>query len=137
MRVFDESKTTELFDYDLEKGKLEEHRLFIKHHPAVEEEWKWVKENLRVQVKEKAEEYDEYEDVLVFVPYTEEELEDRRLKKMREDRKPLLLAFDKWEKAVLRGREIDDEVVMAWYQSMLDLEADAFENVPGRVAYYL
>ena len=63
----------------------------------------------------------------------EEELKKQR----RNERKPLLDAFDKWEKAVLRGRELDDEKVMTWYQLLLDLEETAFESIPPRVRYYL
>ena len=63
---------------------------------------------------------------------TEEETKDY----LRKHRQPLLLAFDKWEKAVLRGREEDDESVMQWYRDLLDLKESAFENVPERVRYY-
>lgn len=77
--------------------------------------------------------WDEYEDIQVYVPYTEEELTAQK----RGRRVPLLEAFDKWEKAVLRGREADDADVMEWYLELLDLEDNAFENVPERVRYYL
>lgn len=56
---------------------------------------------------------------------------------LRARREPLLEAFDKWEKAVLRGREQDSVVVMGWYQDLLDLVPGAFENIPERVQYYL
>lgn len=56
---------------------------------------------------------------------------------LRVRREPLLEAFDKWEKAVLRGREQDSVVVMGWYQDLLDLVPGAFENIPERVQYYL
>ena len=56
---------------------------------------------------------------------------------LRARREPLLEAFDKWEKAVLRGREQDSVVVMGWYQDLLDLVPSAFENIPERVQYYL
>lgn len=81
--------------------------------------------------------YDEYEDIQVYVPYTAQEIEERRLETLRSKRVSLLTAFDKWEKAVLRGRELDDEAVMQWYQDLLDLKESAFENVPARVKYYL
>ncbi len=53
-------------------------------------------------------------------------------------RLPLLAAFDKWEKAVLRGRESEDKKVMNWYQELLDLAPTAFEegNIPDRIKYY-
>ena len=56
---------------------------------------------------------------------------------LRARREPLLEAFDKWEKAVLRGREQDSVVIMGWYQDLLDLVPSAFENIPERVQYYL
>lgn len=59
------------------------------------------------------------------------------LSELRARRKELLSAFDKWEKAVLRGREIDDERIMSWYNNLLNLDASAFENIPERINYYL
>jgi len=81
-------------------------------------------------------EYDEYKDILVYVPYTEEEISNHRLTNLREQRSGLLMAFDKWEKAVLRGREVDDESVMQWYRKLLDLDESAFEDIPARVKYF-
>lgn len=63
--------------------------------------------------------------------------QDEYLQQLRENRTPLLEAFDKWEKAVLRGRELDDDSVMSWYQDLLDLKEEAFDNIPKRVQYYL
>lgn len=63
--------------------------------------------------------------------------ETNRLNILRNERIPLLEAFDKWEKAVLRGRETDSIVIMGWYQNLLDLKAEAFDNIPERVRYYL
>lgn len=95
---------------------------------------KWVIDTPAVEAKEA---YDEYEDIQVFVPYTSSELSERRLNRLRIERKPLLEAFDKWEKAVLRGRAEDDAEIMNWYRDILDLRAEAFENVPETVRYYL
>lgn len=77
--------------------------------------------------------WDEYEDIQVYVPYNDEQLKDM----LRAKRTPLLNAFDKWEKAVLRGRELDDTAIMEWYKDLLDLKEEAFENIPNRVQYYL
>lgn len=79
--------------------------------------------------------WDEYEDIQVYVPFTPEQKKDY----LRDKRDPLLSAFDKWEKAVLRGREVEDERVMQWYYDLLDLKEDAFKenNIPARVQYYL
>ena len=64
---------------------------------------------------------------------TEEEIKEN----LRRQREALLVAFDKWEKAVLRGREEDSEVIMQWYEDLKELKASAFENVPERIKYYL
>lgn len=63
----------------------------------------------------------------------EEELKNM----LRAKRNSLLNAFDKWEKAVLRGREEDKGYIMAWYYDLLDLKEYAFENVPEEIKYYL
>ena len=73
----------------------------------------------------------------IYVPYTDEELEEQKLNRLRQQREPLLAAFDKWEKAVLRGREKDDETVMMWYRDLLDLEEIAFKRVPPRIQYFI
>ena len=62
---------------------------------------------------------------------------EKVLSELRLKREPLLIAFDKWEKAVLRGREEDSAEVMQWYQDLLDLKEEAFENVPERIKYYM
>ena len=58
---------------------------------------------------------------------------------LRNKRKTLLEAFDKWEKAVLRGREVEDDTIMQWYQDILDLKESAFDevNIPERIKYYI
>lgn len=75
--------------------------------------------------------------ILKLVPFSKEELDKRDMARLRVQRAALLTAFDKWEKAVLRGREEDDESIMQWYRKLLDLEEEAFENVPERIKYYL
>lgn len=62
---------------------------------------------------------------------------EQRLQELRGNRVKLLEAFDKWEKAVLRGRAEDDAEIMNWYRDILDLKAEALENVPEAVRYYL
>ena len=89
MRVFDETKTIELTEYNLNKGYLKADKLFLAHHEAVEgvaEEWhyetvkeygnggKEVKKVIDVQGKPYKDAYDEYEDIQVYIPYTQEEI---------------------------------------------------------------
>lgn len=47
-------------------------------------------------------------------------------------------AFDKWEKAVLRGREVDDANIMNWFYQIQDLIPSAFieSNIPERIKFY-
>lgn len=154
MRIYNQDKTKELTqsEIDLSRGYLTADKLFIKHHEAIEtveevSHYETVKEypNGGKDVKkvidtpgvEAREAYDEYEDIKVFVSYSDEEIEERKKAQLRARRKSLLEAFDKWEKAVLRGREDDSADIMAWYQSLLNLEESAFFDVPERVEYYL
>ena len=91
MRVFNEDKTQELKEYDLNKGHLKLDKLFIRHHEAVEEikeQWHYetiaeypnggkdVEKIIDVPYQAPQEEYDEYEDIYVYIPYTSEELEE-------------------------------------------------------------
>ncbi len=56
---------------------------------------------------------------------------------LRDDRIALLDAFDIWEKAVIRGRELDSTEIMDWYNDILDLKESAFENIPDRIKHYM
>ena len=93
MKIFDETKTYKLNyeNLDLEKGYLKPDKLFVKHHDKVEA--KQAIYNRRVEklsngstqvwqdlvspVVPAKEAYDEYEDIQVYVPYTEAELKER------------------------------------------------------------
>ena len=88
MRIFDENGNL-LDSYDESKGRLVEERLFVCHHEAikaVEEQGHWetiaeypnggkdVEWIVDVEAVEAQETWDEYEDILRYIPYTEEEL---------------------------------------------------------------
>ncbi len=97
MRIFNENKTQELIEseLDFEKGYFKEDKLFIAHYEAVEakeavyEDREVVEEGGGISVYkdlvtpaiEAKATYDEYEDIQVFVLYTEEELKERADKK--------------------------------------------------------
>lgn len=86
MRIFDETKTIELIDYDLAKGYLKDDSLFIQHHEAIAavaetghyhtvasypnggKVVEWVIDIPEIKAQEA---YDEYEDIQVYIPYTE------------------------------------------------------------------
>lgn len=88
MRILDEHNI-EIENPDSELGYLKEGKLFIQHHEAVEavaetghfeviaeypnggKDVKWV---IDVEAVEAAEAWDEYEDIMRYVLYTEEEL---------------------------------------------------------------
>ena len=91
MRIFDETKTYEISEshIDLEKGYLKNDKRFVAHHDAVKEQFEeghyevvktydnggqdmeWVTDVPYVAPQEA---YDEYEDIQVYVPYTDEQL---------------------------------------------------------------
>lgn len=124
MRVFDETKTNELFYYDLEKGYLKADKLFIKHHEevqAVEEQGhyevvkvyanfgrdvEWIVDVPSVEGREA---WDEYEDIQVYVPYTEEEL--AKIKQEKYENRVVELIRQKYslnqELAILRQRDVN------------------------------
>lgn len=92
MQVFDESKTRELTEYDLSAGYLKPDKRFIAHHEATEavegqfhyetiKEYpnggKDVKKVWDVQPQEAREAWDEYEDIQVYIPYTQEQINAR------------------------------------------------------------
>jgi hypothetical protein len=89
MRVFNKDKTVELTEYDKSKGYLVNDKLLVAHHERVlpqNAEWHYevVKEYSNGgKVVEKVidkpavmprDPYDEYEDIQVYIPYTEAEL---------------------------------------------------------------
>lgn len=85
-------------------------------------------------------EYSIVDGVVTHLGKTDKQLQEEKEKyenELRAKREPLIVAFDKWEKAVLRGREVDDPAIMTWYQNLKDLKESAFENIPDRVDYYL
>lgn len=88
MKIYDENNV-ELFDPDLSLGYLVEDKIFIAHHEAVqavaeEGHWETVAEYpnggkdvawvVDVTAVDQADAWDEYEDILRYVPYTEDEL---------------------------------------------------------------
>lgn len=85
-------------------------------------------------------EYGIVDNKIIKIGYTEEQLkinEEKKLEEKRQKRKPLLEAFDKWEKAVLRGRMPENASIMNWYEELLDLKDLAIEIVPSEIEYFL
>lgn len=126
MRIFDETKTRELTDFDLAKGYLKYDKLFIAHHdetkarkeqghyetiteyPNGGKDVKWIIDVPAVEAKDP---YDEYEDIQIYVPYSEEEIANRErefyertVEKLIRDRYSLSA-----ELAILRQRDSKPE----------------------------
>lgn len=153
MKIYNTAKTQELNknELDLEKGYLKPDKLFIKHHEAVEAKeavYDTIIKKLDngstetyhpvlTPAVEAKEAYDEYEDIQVYVPYTEEELKDIK----RDKRVPLLKAFDTYKGNVKYGIEYETEQqhaeIIAWYKDLLDLKQSAFENIPSKINHYI
>lgn len=74
---------------------------------------------------------------LVELGYNDEYINEQVLNELRKRRTVLLEAFDIWEKAVVRGRETDSAFVMDWYNDLLDLKQEAFDNIPKSIQKYL
>lgn len=99
MRIFNQDKKIELHksELDLSKGYLKADKVFIKHHDAVlpvdeqghyetikeypsgGKDVAWVVDIPAVEAKDA---YDEYEDIQVYVPYTEVELKNHADKEL-------------------------------------------------------
>jgi len=99
MKIFNETKTKELSEneIDYEKGYLKQDKLFIAHHAAVEaqgavyKDREVIEENGGISIYkdlvtpavEAREAYDQYEDIQVYIPYSEEELTERANRRRR------------------------------------------------------
>lgn len=134
MRVFNENKTKELQEYDLEHGYLREDKLFIMHHEAVAAvEGQYHKEIIREYPKTGGKDvrtvcdvepipaqpaYDEYEDIQVYVPFTEEEKKEQLRAKRERICYPVVNRGQLWYKRLTSEQksELDE-----WYQAWLDV----------------
>jgi hypothetical protein len=97
MKIYNESKTKQIINPDLNKGYLINDKLFIRTvetQEEIPEEYHYeivkfyknggkdVKKVIDVEYRPRVEQYDEYEDIYVYVPYTEEQY----INKLREIR---------------------------------------------------
>lgn len=95
MKIYNYEKTQELNEneVDLEKGYLQADKIFVKHHDAVEAKPavygdrieilpNGSKQNLKPLITPAVsakEEWDEYEDIQVYILYTKKELAEREI----------------------------------------------------------
>lgn len=92
MKVYNKDKTQELQEYDLSKGYLRPDKLLIKHCEKIEEQGHYETlaeyENGGKEVEwvvdvAGQEEHDEYEDIQVYIPYTEKELAQMEIAELK------------------------------------------------------
>lgn len=98
MRVFNEKKTQQLYDYDLSKGYLKDEKLFIASHKEVKAvEGKYHYEVIKkypnggrdmakvwdIEPVEGKKAYDEYEDIQVYIPYTQKQLAEIEINELK------------------------------------------------------
>ena len=136
MRIFNADKTQELENPDLALGYLLDDTLFIAHHEAIEaveeqghyetvaeypnggKDVVWVVDVPAVEAREA---YDEYEDIKVYIPYTEEELEVRKQEELRERRAaecfPIVNRGVLWYEKLTAEQKTE---LSAWYEAWLD-----------------
>lgn len=150
-RVFNQDKTQELTEYDLSIGRLEEDKLIIAHHEAIE--GRTVEENVAAaqadgktvkQIKgvwyivtaayenggediskvlptEHKDAWDEYEDIYVYILYTQEELTENEKNKIRCWRArecfPIVNRGALWYNK-LTAEQVAE--LSAWYEAWLD-----------------
>jgi hypothetical protein len=149
MKVYNETKTAVLENYDLALGYLKSDKLFVAHHEAVEErkgeghyetlteypnggkdvEWVWD-----IEPQEAREAYDEYEDIQVYIPYTPEELAERELTVLRGRRAsecfPVVNRGKLWYDRLTSDQEIE---LSDWYNAWLDVTET--KTIPARPAW--
>ena len=143
MRIFDETKTNELTEYDLEKGYLKpdvleteipeqkaveevSHLELIKEYPNGGKDLKKV---IDVEGKPYIPAHIETEDIFVYIPYTESELERIAIKQEIEELKANLLATDYKAIKYAEGKYTKEEYAPidaqreAWRDRINELEA--------------
>lgn len=136
MRIFNEDKTQEIQNPDLELGYTKKDKLFLAHHEAQEEiqqqshyeviaEYpnggKDLEEVIDVEYQPAKEAWDEYEDILVYTPFTEEELRERKIQELRYRRQ--LECFSVINRGQLWYDKLTAEQrteLSVWYEAWLD-----------------
>ena len=140
MKVYNQEKTQEIINYDLTKGYLAADKIFKEHHEAVEAQeavydrvlikeyqngGKEYEEVIVSPAREAKEAWDEYEDIQVYIPYTETELQQQYENTVN------ALIREKYtlsqELAILRQRDSKPEEYNAYnaYCEMCKIEAKA------------
>ena len=111
MAIYDESLENIIENPDLDKGHIESRKKFVKHHDEQKREVKYeVMEGTitnsnpnglrrEIEITPYLAAYDEYEDVNVYVLYTEEELKQKEEEKKQQEAEQAKKAQEEYEKA--------------------------------------
>lgn len=123
MRVFNVNKTEELKEYDLNLGHLESdtlvthveavegvegkgHYKTVREYPNGGKDVEWIIDIPRVEA---VEEHDEIEDILVYIPYTEEQLTRMNLQSEKAELEAWLKDHDYIGVKIATGRATVEE----------------------------
>lgn len=135
-RIFNETKTEELQNPDLMYGYLKDDKLLIAHHDAQEEvkeqthlvllhEYpnggKEYEEVIDVPYRPAKAAWDEYEDIQIYIPYTEEEIAQIKANEIRALR--VIECFPIVNRGVLWYEKLTEEQKLElslWYEAWLD-----------------
>ena len=94
MKVYNEEKTFILTEYDLSKGYLKQDKIFVATHPQTSSDnglfhyetigvypngGKSIKKVWDKKPTKKVDAYDEYEDIMVYVPFSEKQLAEMEI----------------------------------------------------------
>ena len=147
MRVFNQSKTEELQEYDQSLGYLQNDTL-VTHFPEVQavkeqghykviaeypnggKDVEWI---VDVEGVEYQPEHDEEEDILVYIPYTQKELQERERQSRIAELKNLLFETDykaiKYAEGELSAEDYEETKLQrrAWRAEINELEAESEE----------
>lgn len=146
MRIFNVDKTRELNNYEIDtkKGCLRADKMFVRHHEAVEgkpavygdrievlpngskQNWKDLLISPAVEGKEA---YDEYEDIQIYIPLNDEQIESQYESKVES------LIRERYsvsqELAILRQQESKTEEYQAYYDYCEECKIKARAEVYG------
>lgn len=133
MKVYNESKTALLSSYDLSKGYLKDDKLFIKHHEKVAEKGHYEtlaeypnggKDVQYIIDVPASEEYDEYEDIQVYVEYSDKQLAVVKIEELKAKLSSTDYQAIKYAEGELStyDYEITKEKRRAWRKEINELE---------------
>lgn len=132
MKVYNQSKTEILQEYDLSLGKLVDDTIEIPEVTAIEEQSHYEVVNvssiggreLEKVIDVEGREYQpaHTEDILVYIPYTAEELEEIELNKLREQREyECFSIINRGELWYARLTNEQRQELNTWYNAWLDV----------------